>query len=75
MRNMLLSVSLLLTNTYCLAQDAQIGTPHERKACSQDASRFCKRQLGDDKAVLQCLQQNRANLSRSCLKVFESYGK
>jgi hypothetical protein len=51
-----------------------LGTPQEQKACSHDASRFCRKQLGDDNAVQQCLQQNRAKLSVSCKKVFESHG-
>jgi len=74
MRNVLLVVSLLLTNTYCFAQESHMGTPEEQKACSRDASRFCRKQLGDDMAVSQCLQQHRAKLSRSCQKVFQSHG-
>jgi hypothetical protein len=75
MRNALLIVSLLLTPTFCFARDAQhVGTPQERKACSQDASRFCKTPLGDDMAVSHCLQQHRAKLSRTCQKVFQSHG-
>ena len=74
MRNVLLVVSLLLTNTYCFAQDAHMGTPEEQKAYSRDASRFCRAQLSDDMAVSQCLQQHRAKLSRSCQKVFQSHG-
>jgi hypothetical protein len=75
MRNLLLIVSLLLSNTYCFAQDAHKGAPEEQKACSRDVSRFCREQLGDDMAVQQCLQQHRANLSRKCQKVFQSHGK
>ena len=75
MRKLLLIVSLLLANTYCFAQDAHKGTPEEQKACSRDASRFCREQLGDDMAVQQCLQQHRAKLSRKCQKVFQSHGK
>jgi hypothetical protein len=30
--------------------------------------------LGDDGAVQQCLQQNRAKLSSACQKVFQSHG-
>jgi hypothetical protein len=50
------------------------GTPQEQHACSRDASRFCRQQLGNDTAVQQCLQQNRARLSRSCSNVFASHG-
>jgi hypothetical protein len=55
-----------------LAQHA--GTPQEQQACSRDASRFCRAELGNDMAVRQCLQQNRARLSRPCSKVFASHG-
>ena len=50
------------------------GTPQEQQACSRDASRLCRKQLGDDGAVQSCLQQNRAKLSASCQKVFQSHG-
>jgi hypothetical protein len=56
------------------AQSGHPGTPQERKACSRDASRFCRKQLGDDSAVQQCLQQNLTKLSAACKKVFESHG-
>jgi hypothetical protein len=55
-----------------LAQHA--GTPQEQQACSRDASRLCRGELGNDMAVQQCLQQNRAKLSRTCSKVFASHG-
>lgn len=55
-----------------LAQHA--GTPQEQSACTRDASRFCRKDLGDDGAVQGCLQMHRAHLSRTCKKVFESHG-
>jgi hypothetical protein len=51
-----------------------MGTPQEQKACSRDAKRFCRPQLGDDNAVQQCLMQNRSRLSKSCSGVFQSHG-
>lgn len=51
-----------------------MGTPQEQKACSRDASRFCRKDLGNDMAVQSCLQANRAKLSRACSKVFQSHG-
>ena len=51
-----------------------MGTPQEQKACSRDASRFCRKELGNDNAVQSCLQANRAKLSSSCSKVFQSHG-
>jgi hypothetical protein len=68
--------SLFLSVGLCSAsaQSGHPGTPQEQKACSRDASRFCRKQLGDDSAVQQCLQQNRTKLSAACKKVFESHG-
>jgi hypothetical protein len=50
------------------------GTQTEQQACSRDASRFCRKDLGNDGMVQQCLQQNRQKLSRSCKAVFQSHG-
>jgi len=57
---------------FAFAQHA--GTQQEQSACSRDASRFCRKDLGNDTAVQQCLQMKRASLSSSCKKVFESHG-
>jgi hypothetical protein len=62
----------VVANGIALAQHG--GTQQEQAACSRDASRFCRKDLGDDGAVQQCLQMKRASLSRSCKKVFESHG-
>ncbi|MGY4627504.1 hypothetical protein [Bradyrhizobium sp. USDA 4486] len=56
-----------------LAQ-GHMGTPQEQNACSRDASRLCRKDLGNDSAVQSCLQANRAKLSRACSKVFQSHG-
>jgi hypothetical protein len=63
---------MLLGPSVALAQHA--GTPQEQRACSRDANHFCRKDLGDDMAVQQCLQQNRSRLSMSCRRVFESHG-
>ncbi|MCK1367378.1 hypothetical protein [Bradyrhizobium sp. 62] len=62
-----------LSNGPALAQ-GHMGSPQEQQACSRDASRFCRKDLGNDMAVQGCLQANRAKLSRSCSKVFQSHG-
>lgn len=62
----------LAVNATALAQ--HLGTKQEQAACSRDASRFCRKELGDDSAVQQCLEMRRASLSRSCKRVFESHG-
>ncbi|TWA93864.1 hypothetical protein [Bradyrhizobium stylosanthis] len=51
-----------------------MGTQQEQNACSRDASRLCRKELGNDGAVQSCLQANRAKLSKSCSKVFASHG-
>ncbi|MDH6256391.1 hypothetical protein M2427_000276 [Bradyrhizobium sp. BR13661] len=61
------------SNAPAFAQ-GHMGTPQEQQACSRDASRLCRKELGNDGAVQGCLQANRAKLSRSCGKVFESHG-
>ena len=50
------------------------GTKQEQQACSRDASKFCRKDLGNDGAVQSCLMSNRSKLSSSCRKVFESHG-
>jgi hypothetical protein len=62
-----------LSNAPAFAQ-GHMGSPQEQQACSRDASRFCRKDLGNDGAVQSCLQANRAKLSRSCSKVFQSHG-
>lgn len=67
------AVLLSISPSFVLAQ-GHMGTPQEQKACSHDAQRFCRKQLGDDNAVQQCLMANRSKLSRSCSAVFQSHG-
>ena len=60
--------------SFASAQSGHPGTKQEQQACSRDASRFCRKQLGNDASVQQCLQQNRTKLSAACQKVFQSHG-
>lgn len=62
-----------LSSAPAVAQ-GHMGTPQEQNACSRDASRLCRKDLGNDNAVQSCLQANRAKLSRACSKVFQSHG-
>ncbi|MBV9462404.1 MAG: hypothetical protein JO141_33505 [Bradyrhizobium sp.] len=57
-----------------LAFAQHAGTPQEQNACSRDASRFCRKDLGNENAVQSCLQQHRSRLSASCRKAFDSHG-
>lgn len=51
------------------------GTPEERAACQPDVQRFCEYALPDTLRVLQCLQGNRARISRACREVLERHGQ
>ena len=74
MRLIVLATVILLTGTSLSFAQGHLGTPQEQQACTRDAQRFCRKQLGDDGAVQQCLQQHRSRLSNSCRRVFESHG-
>ena len=74
MRSSVLALVILLAETSLSLAQGHMGTPQEQQACSRDAQRLCRKQLGDDGAVQQCLQQNRTRLSKSCQKVFASHG-
>jgi len=74
MRKLALFLLLSCTGLSPALAQGHAGTPQEHQACSRDASRFCRQQMGDDGAVQQCLQQNRSRLSSSCQKVFKSHG-
>lgn len=63
-----------VTSSVSAFAQGHMGTPQEQNACSRDASKFCRKDLGNDGAVQGCLQANRAKLSRSCSKVFQSHG-
>ena len=74
MRCIALVLVILLTETSLSFAQGHKGTPQEQQACTRDAQRFCRQQLGDDGAVQQCLQQNRTRLSKNCQRVFASHG-
>jgi hypothetical protein len=71
-KSVLVFIFVLSASPLAFAQHA--GSPQEQQACSRDASRFCRKFLGDDGAVQACLQQNRTRLSASCQRVFGSHG-
>jgi hypothetical protein len=68
-----LALTLLAANAP-LALAQHMGSPQEQSACTRDAQRLCRKNLGDDNAVQGCLQLNRAKLGASCRRVFESHG-
>jgi len=74
MRKLILAVIAFLIGASSSLAQGHMGTSQEQQACARDAQRFCRKQLGNDGAVQQCLQLNRTNLSKSCQKVFQSHG-
>jgi hypothetical protein len=70
MTRLLFAVPLLLIATAASAQ--QQG----RDACTRDASRFCRAHLNEgDQAVLACLQEHRARLSKGCQQTLTEHGQ
>jgi len=70
---MIVATIICLSNPPAFAQ-GHPGSPQEQQACTRDAQRLCRKDLGNDSAVQACLQANRGRLSRGCRKVFESHG-
>lgn len=60
-----------MTATGAMAQ----GTTEERAACTPDVRRLCKSAGDETFAVLACLKQNRAKLSKACEKVLADNGQ
>ena len=57
-----------------LASGASAQQSHD--ACARDVSRFCRAFMDQgDGAVLACLKQHRARLSRGCEKVLTDHGQ
>jgi len=49
---------------------------HGHDACARDVSRHCRAVINDgDSAVLSCLKQHRARLSKACDKVLTDNGQ
>jgi Cysteine rich repeat len=69
MKKFLFVMPLVLMATAAYAQQ-------EHDACARDVSRFCRAHVNDgDQVVLACLKQNRARLSKACLKVLNEHGQ
>jgi hypothetical protein len=74
MARFLLIVPLALTGFLVSAASAQQQPGHD--ACARDVTRHCRAVMNDgDQAVLACLQQNRARISKACDKVLIDHGQ
>jgi hypothetical protein len=55
---------------------SQVSAQQGHDACARDVTRFCRALMNDgDSAVLGCLKQHRARLSRACDKVLTENGQ
>jgi hypothetical protein len=74
MARFLLIVPLVLTGFLGSAASAQQRPGQD--ACSRDVARHCRAVMNDgDSAVLACLKQNRARISKACNKVMADHGQ
>ena len=69
-RTAFIAALLLATTLGASAQDPQRGgTGDQQKVCAKDVSRHCRKVMdSDDAAIFGCLKENRAKLSKACLK-------
>jgi hypothetical protein len=51
------------------------GTPEDRAACEPDVQRYCRAAIPDTFRVLNCLQDNRRQISTACQNVLIKYGQ
>ena len=66
----------LLTIPFVLLAFAASAERQGHDACARDVSRHCRAVMNDgDQAVLACLKQNRARISRACDKVLVEHGQ
>jgi hypothetical protein len=49
-----------------------LGTAEQRAACTPDAMRLCASHVPNVSAIVACLRQNRANLSKPCQAAMNS---
>jgi hypothetical protein len=66
----------LLTIPLVLLAFAASAQQQGHDACARDVSRHCRAVINDgDQAVLACLKQNRARISKACDKVLVEHGQ
>ena len=74
MARFLLIVSFVPLVLLASAASAQQQPGHD--ACARDVARHCRAVMNDgDQAVLACLKQNRARISKGCDKVLVDHGQ
>jgi hypothetical protein len=75
-KTFLLAALLSLSVSGGAIAEEHSGTPEEQKACARDVQKFCRSVMDQaDLIVLNCLQQNRPKLTKSCDQVLTSHGQ
>lgn len=69
-RMTIIAAAMVMVSSSVFAQDAQRGgTSQQQQACSKDVSRHCRSVMKESDAIIaNCLRQNQAKLSKSCIK-------
>jgi hypothetical protein len=66
------SVALALVLATVSTSSFALGTAEQRAACTPDAMRLCSSQIPNISAIVACLRQNKANLSKPCQAAMSS---
>jgi hypothetical protein len=78
LEGLLFAAALTLTAATMASAQGQ-GDARERAACRPDVMRFCKQIIKDTNddviSILNCLQSNRARISKACNQVLVSHGQ
>jgi hypothetical protein len=78
LRTIAFAVALTLSGVAMVSAQGQ-GDARERAACRPDVMRFCKQVIRDNNddviGILNCLQSNRARISKACNQVLVSHGQ
>ena len=78
LRTIAFAVALTLAAVTMVSAQGQ-GDARERAACRPDVMRFCKQLVKDNNddviSILNCLQSNRARISKACNQVLVSHGQ
>ncbi len=77
-RTIAFAVALTLSAVTTVSAQGQ-GDARERAACRPDVMRFCKQLVKNNNddviSILNCLQSNRARISKACNQVLVSHGQ
>lgn len=76
MSRLLISAAAATVGLVSLSSVALAQTDAQRTGCTRDVTRLCRAVINDgDSAVLSCLQQNRAKVSKACQKILSDNGQ